>query len=65
MRLLLTGAAGFVGMHVARLLLERGDTVVGLDNLNTYYDPQLKRDRLACLSGNANFRFVPLDVAIG
>ena len=50
MHILLTGAAGFIGSHVARILLDRGDTVVGLDNLNAYYDPQLKRDRLARLS---------------
>ena len=63
MKLLLTGAAGFIGMHVAHLLLARGDTVVGLDNLNAYYDPQLKRDRLARLTPHPNFRFVHLDVA--
>ena len=45
MKTLVTGAAGFCGMHVARRLLEGGDEVVGLDNLNDYYDPQLKRDR--------------------
>ncbi len=56
--ILLTGAAGFIGSHVARLLLDRGDTVVGLDNLNAYYDPQLKHDRLARLTGDAGFRFV-------
>ena len=63
MKLLLTGAAGFIGMHVAHRLLARGDSVVGLDNLNAYYDPQLKRDRLARLTGHPNFRFVQLDVA--
>ena len=63
MKILLTGAAGFIGSHVGRLLLDRGDTVLGLDNLNPYYDPQLKRDRLARLTGDANFRFVQMDVA--
>ena len=62
MHILLTGAAGFIGSHVARLLLDRGDTVVGLDNLNAYYDPQLKRDRLARLTGDAGFRFVQASV---
>ena len=63
MKILLTGAAGFIGLHVSRLLLDRGDTVLGLDNLNSYYNPQLKRDRLARLTGDANFRFVQMDVA--
>jgi UDP-glucuronate 4-epimerase len=63
MHILLTGAAGFIGSHVAHLLLERGDTVVGLDNMNAYYDPQLKHDRLSRLMHDAGFRFVQLDVA--
>jgi UDP-glucuronate 4-epimerase len=63
MKVLVTGAAGFIGMHVSQRLLARGDTVVGLDNLNDYYDPQLKRDRLHCLEGSEGFRFECVDVA--
>ena len=60
---LLTGAAGFIGMHVAEALLERGERVVGVDNLNTYYDTRLKQARLARLEGRAGFRFLRADVA--
>jgi UDP-glucuronate 4-epimerase len=63
MKILLTGAAGFIGMTTTLRLLARGDTVVGLDNLNDYYSVQLKQDRLARLTPHANFRFVHLDVA--
>ncbi|MEO8410618.1 MAG: SDR family NAD(P)-dependent oxidoreductase, partial [Propionivibrio sp.] len=63
MKILVTGAAGFIGLHVAKRLLERGDTVVGIDNLNDYYDPRLKRARLACLEPHANFHFARIDVA--
>lgn len=63
MKVLVTGAAGFIGMHVSQILLARGDQVVGLDNLNDYYDPQLKHDRLARLTGKPGFEFVKLDVA--
>lgn len=63
MKLLLTGAAGFIGFHTAQILLARGDEVVGLDNLNDYYDVTLKQARLAILQKSPNFRFVQLDVA--
>ena len=63
MKILVTGAAGFIGMHVSRRLLERGDEVVGIDNLNDYYDPQLKHARLDNLAHFPNFRFVKMDVA--
>jgi UDP-glucuronate 4-epimerase len=63
MKILLTGAAGFIGMTTSLRLLARGDEVVGLDNLNDYYDVQLKLDRLARLQPHASFRFVKLDVA--
>ena len=63
MKLLLTGAAGFIGFHTAQILLARGDEVVGLDNLNDYYDVSLKQARLAILQKSPNFRFVQLDVA--
>ncbi len=60
---LVTGAAGFIGFHVAAKLLDRGERVIGLDNLNDYYDVQLKKDRLAQLQGNAAFSFRQIDVA--
>jgi UDP-glucuronate 4-epimerase len=63
MKILVTGAAGFIGMHTCARLLARGDEVVGIDSLNDYYDPQLKEDRLAQLAPNGNFRFQRLDIA--
>ncbi|MBR0648299.1 NAD-dependent epimerase/dehydratase family protein [Roseomonas terrae] len=63
MTVLLTGAAGFIGMHVAELLLSRGDEVVGIDDLNAYYDVGLKRARLARLESRRGFRFLAADVA--
>ncbi|MFD2262325.1 SDR family NAD(P)-dependent oxidoreductase [Lacibacterium aquatile] len=63
MTVLVTGVAGFIGMHVAEALLARGDQVIGLDNLNSYYDPALKAARLARLEGRAGFVFVKADVS--
>ncbi len=63
MRVLVTGAAGFIGNETARALLERGDEVVGIDNLNPYYDPALKRARLQRLEGHNRFSFQELDLA--
>ena len=63
MKILVTGAAGFIGMHVARLLIQRGEDIVGIDNLNDYYDPRLKAARLESLAPFANFRFIRMDVA--
>ncbi len=63
MKILVTGAAGFIGSHVAHLLIGRGHEVVGLDNLNDYYDVTLKQARLARLEKLKAFRFVKLDLA--
>lgn len=63
MKVLVTGAAGFIGMYVCAQLLARGDEVVGIDNLNDYYDVRLKAARLARLEGLPGFRFVRLDIA--
>ena len=63
MTVLLTGAAGFIGMHVAETLLARGEQVVGIDNLNPYYDVGLKRARLARLESRPGFRFLAADVS--
>lgn len=66
MKVLVTGAAGFIGSHVSIYLLQRGDDVVGLDNLNDYYDVNLKKARLKRIESTANaknFRFIKMDVA--
>jgi len=60
---LITGAAGFIGYHVATRLLNRGDIVVGIDNLNNYYDPRLKTARLDRLLPHTGFSFAQLDIA--
>ena len=62
-RFLVTGAAGFIGFHVAQRLLARGDDVIGLDNVNDYYDVSLKRERLRQLNAQSRFSFVEIDVA--
>jgi UDP-glucuronate 4-epimerase len=62
MKILVTGAAGFIGFYVSQGLLARGDEVVGLDNLNDYYDPGLKLARLEILLQHQNFRFIKLDL---
>ncbi|RKZ41365.1 MAG: capsular biosynthesis protein CpsI [Candidatus Parabeggiatoa sp. nov. 3] len=63
MKILVTGAAGFIGFHLSKRFLERGDEVVGLDSLNDYYDVNLKKARLSQLEGQPKFRFVKLDLA--
>jgi UDP-glucuronate 4-epimerase len=63
MKILVTGAAGFIGSHTSKILLGRGDEVVGIDNLNDYYDVTLKEARLAQLTPHKNFKFVKIDLA--
>ena len=63
MRFLVTGAAGFIGYHTAKAFLDRGDEVIGLDNLNSYYDVKLKEARLRRLEGRNGFKFHKLDLA--
>jgi UDP-glucuronate 4-epimerase len=63
MKVLVTGAAGFIGMHCALRLLARGDEVLGVDNLNDYYEVSLKEARLAQLKAHPGFRFLKLDIA--
>lgn len=63
MKILVTGVAGFIGMHIALKLLARGDNVVGIDNLNDYYDINLKKDRLSRLTTHSKFSFYQIDVS--
>jgi UDP-glucuronate 4-epimerase len=63
MKVLVTGAAGFIGFHTSQRLLARGDEVIGVDNLNSYYDVRLKEARLRQLEGNRSFQFHHMDVA--
>jgi UDP-glucuronate 4-epimerase len=63
MRILLTGVAGFIGFHTAEELSKRGHEIVGIDSVNSYYDPNLKHARLARLEGKKGFRFVKTDIA--
>jgi UDP-glucuronate 4-epimerase len=65
MRYLITGVAGFIGFHTAKQLLEAGHEVIGLDNVNDYYDPQIKYDRLALLEAHENFAFHKRDLVEG
>jgi UDP-glucuronate 4-epimerase len=62
MRILITGAAGFIGFHTSQHLLNRGDSVIGIDNLNDYYDPSLKEARLSRLKNHDNFSFHKIDI---
>ena len=63
MTVLVTGAAGFIGYHVAEALLEQGETIIGVDNLNDYYDVSLKKKRLENLQKHNGFMFQKLDIA--
>ncbi len=62
MKILVTGVAGFIGMHSAKKLLDDGHEIIGIDNLNDYYDVTLKEDRLKTLEGYKNFKFLKLDI---
>src|SRR3989344_2142920 len=61
-KILVTGAAGFIGFHLCRRLMERGDVIIGIDNLNDYYDVNLKLNRVKQIEGKRNFTFIKLDI---
>lgn len=63
MKVLITGTAGFIGSHVAMRLLERGDEVIGFDNLSDYYDVNLKKARLARFTDHPNYKHIEADLA--
>ena len=63
MRILVTGAAGFIGFHLCQKLLEENHTVLGIDNINNYYDVKLKKNRLKILLGKKNFKFKKIDIS--
>ena len=65
MKILLTGAAGFIGSHLGEALLARGDQVIGLDNFNDFYSPRIKRNNLRCCLEQGNFKLVEGDVRDG
>ena len=62
MRVLVTGSAGFIGFHVSDYLLKKNNTVIGIDNINDYYDVNLKKSRLTILKKNKNFIFHKFDL---
>ena len=62
MKIIITGCAGFIGYHLCQSLIERGHHIMGIDNINTYYDQKLKLSRLENLKSNANFKFEKTDI---
>ena len=62
-KILVTGVAGFIGFHLCKRLIERGDEVIGIDNINDYYDIKLKFDRLRQIEGCKNFQFIKIDIS--
>ena len=61
---LITGVAGFIGMHFAKKMLDEGNKVIGVDNLNNYYDSKLKKNRILILKKYKNFKFIKSDLKI-